>query len=136
MRNDRVRAAERQSGQYLGTEIDGHWWNTYRRHGFFLRGNGHFWLDENAFVFRRRLTSEPMRIPFHAITSIRIGAWHAGKWLADRPIVKIDSTGPNGEHLSSGVGMRRREDAEALVSLLVSITGQSNGAVPIQAPEP
>jgi hypothetical protein len=32
--------------------------------------------------------------------------------------------------------MRRREDAEALVSLLVSITGQSNGAVPIQASEP
>src|SRR5687768_8394364 len=121
----------RQSGQYLGTEIDGRWWKAYRRDGFFLRGNGRFRLEADAFVFLRHLTKEAFRIPFAAITGARIGSWHAGKWLAGSPIVKIDWTGLGGEHLSSGIGMRRREDAEALVTLLNSVTNEQDGLVPI-----
>ena len=126
---------ERQSGQYLGTEIDGRWWKAYRRDGFFLRGNGRYWLDADAFVFLRHLTKEPFRIPFAAISGARIGSWHAGKWLAGSPIVKIDWTGPGGDHLSSGIGMRHRDDADALVALLLSVTDQQDGPVPNELAE-
>lgn len=109
---------ERHKGQYLGTEIDGKWWKRYRKDGFFLRGNGHYWLEPDVLAFHRLLTSEPLRIPFSAVVSVRIGSWHAGKWLAGSPIVKIDWTAPDGTRLSSGIGMRHRASAEALVATL------------------
>ena len=106
---------ERHKGQYLGTEIDGKWWKRYRKDGFFVRGNGHYWLEPDALAFHRLLTNEPLRIPFSVITGARIGSWHAGKWLLGSPIVKIDWLSPDGARLTSGIGMRHRADAEALV---------------------
>ena len=109
---------ERLTGQYLGTEVDSKWWKRYRHEGLFMGGNGEYWLEDDALVFHRLLTKEPFRIPFVAMTGARIGTWHAGKWLAGGPIVKIEWTASDGTRLSSGNGMRRREAAEALVAEL------------------
>lgn len=106
---------ERHKGQYLGTEIDGRWWKRYRHDGFFVRGNGHYWLEPDALVFHRLLIKEPLRIPYSAITGARIATWHAGKWLTGSPIAKIDWLATDGSRLTSGIGMRHRTDAEALM---------------------
>ena len=81
-----------------------------------MRGNGHYWLEANALTFHRLLTKEPLRIPFEVITGARIGSRHAGKWLVGSPIVKIDWTSPDGVRLTSGIGMRHRSDACALIA--------------------
>jgi hypothetical protein len=113
---------EREKGQYLGTEVNGRWWKTYRRDGLSLRGNGHYWIENDALMFHRLLTKEPFRIPLAAITGARIGSRHGGKWLAGSPIVKIDWTASDGTRLSNGIGVRQREAAEALVELLRQLT--------------
>jgi len=121
--------SERQKAQYVGTEIDGKWWKSYRTDGFLMRGNGHYWLEANALTFHRLLTKEPLRIPFEVITGARIGSRHAGKWLVGSPIVKIDWTSPDGVRLTSGIGMRHRSDADALVAELQrQIAGQTRDA--------
>jgi hypothetical protein len=80
---------DKQSGHYLGTEINGQWWRRYRGEGFFARGNGTYWVDETALCFHRYLTSTPLRIPYSRIKSIEIGTWHAGRWNLGRPIIKV-----------------------------------------------
>jgi len=110
----------------VGTEVNGRWWKTYRRDGFFLRGNGHYWIENDALLFHRMLTKEPFRISLAAITGARIGSWHAGKWLAGSPIVKIEWIAGDGARLSSGIGMRHRAAAEALVAELQRHIGQND----------
>jgi hypothetical protein len=80
---------DKQSGHYLGTEIDEQWWRRFHGEGFFARGNGTYWLDETALFFHRYLTSNPLRIPYDHIKGIEIGTWHAGRWNLGRPIVKV-----------------------------------------------
>lgn len=106
------------SQSYVGTELNGKWWKRYRRDGFFVRGNGTYALEDDAFTFKRLLLKEPLRIPYSAITGVGQGTWHAGKWLAGRPIVKIDWTGPDGSALSSGFGFATQEMAERLTRQL------------------
>lgn len=114
------------TGSYLGTELNGKWWKRYRQDGFFVRGNGHCTLEQDALAFKRLLMKQPLRIPYGAITGVRQGTWHAGKWLAGRPIVKIDWTAPDGSAVSSGIGLGKHETAEALMTALET---RMNGGV-------
>ena len=51
---------DRRRGTYLGTEVDEKWWKRHIREGFFVRGNGEYWYDDEAFYFLRYLTQDPM----------------------------------------------------------------------------
>jgi hypothetical protein len=82
-------AAMKKKGHYLGTEIGGKWWRMYRGEGFFVRGNGEWWFDEEWFYFRRYLTKQPLKVPRDRIISIKTGNWHAGKWVGGMRILKI-----------------------------------------------
>ncbi len=85
----------------MGTELDGKWWRRYRANGFFARGNGRYWWDEEAFYFLRLLTKSPLRIPFDRVVGVRTGRSHAGRSGLRLRILKIDWT--DGRHrLSSG----------------------------------
>ncbi len=52
---------DKKKGHYIGTEINEKWWSRYREEGFFARGNGEYWFDEDFFYFRRYPTKEPNR---------------------------------------------------------------------------
>jgi len=101
---------EKKPGSYLGTEIDEKWWRRYREDGFFARGNGEWWVDGDALYFRRLMTRTPLVIPFDKVAEVKIGTWHAGRWILGRPIFKI-LWSRKGLRLSSGfylAGDRRR----------------------------
>lgn len=101
---------EKKLGSYLGTEIEGKWWKRYREEGFFARGNGEWWVDGDVLYFRRLLTRTPLIIPLDKVTEVKIGTWHAGRWILGRPIFKVLWT-RQGLSLSSGFyleGDRRR----------------------------
>lgn len=101
---------EKRPGSYLGTEIEGKWWKRYRKDGFFARGNGEWWVDGGALYFLRSLTRDPLVIPFDRVTEVKIGTWHAGRWILGRPIFKV-LWSREGLILSSGFyleGDRRR----------------------------
>jgi hypothetical protein len=76
-------------GAYLGTEIDERWWKRYRKDGFFARGNGEYWLENDGLYFRRYLTKKPLFVPYHKVQELRLGKWHAGQWRMGKPILKI-----------------------------------------------
>jgi hypothetical protein len=100
----------KKPGSYLGTEIEGKWWKRYREDGFFARGNGEWWIENGALCFRRLMTRTPLVIPFDEVTEVKIGTWHAGRWILGRPIFKI-LWSRKGLRLSSGFyleGDRRR----------------------------
>ncbi len=80
---------EKRKGHYLGTEIGQKWWRRYRGEGFFARGNGEWWYDNECFYFRRYLTKRALRIPRGSIRSITTGSWHAGRWAGGIQILKI-----------------------------------------------
>lgn len=88
-------------GHYLGTEIDETWWKRFTKDKLFARGNGVYWFDPTNFCFRRYLTKQPIQIPYQAITGLKIGKSHAGRWFAGGPILKIVWK-KNGATLSSG----------------------------------
>jgi hypothetical protein len=104
-------------GSYLGTEMSGRWWKRYRAPGFFVRGRGRFWFEGGELRFHRDLTKELTRIPLDRVRDVSIGTWHAGKWFAGRPIVKLEWE-RDGERLSSGFGFGDRVVADALVAEL------------------
>jgi hypothetical protein len=83
-----------------------------------MRGNGQCWIEGDSLRFHRLLTNEPLTIPLAAITGVRTGTWHAGKWLAGKPIVKIDWRNAKGRQLSSGFGFANFADSERLVQEL------------------
>lgn len=114
------------SESYAGTEVNGKWWRAYRKDGFLVRGNGRHAFTDDALTFKRLLMKEPLRIPYAAITGVRTGTWHAGKWLAGRPIVKVDWTAPDGSALSSGFGFATREMAETLIKELDARIGRGS----------
>ena len=121
MRMERTPAGTK--GVYLGTEIDGKWWKRYRRDGFFARGNGVYWVDGLGFNFLRYLTRKPLTVPFSAVTGVRTGDSHAGRWLMGRRALKLDWS-REGSLLSSGfVVSGRNEETEALASYLRSVCG-------------
>lgn len=81
--------SEPRKGHYLGTEVNEAWWSRYTKEGFFARGAGEWWLDGQAFHFRRHLTNEALCIPLAEVRDVKLGAWHAGRWCLGRPIVKV-----------------------------------------------
>lgn len=80
---------QRKRGNYFGTEIDRSWFKRFRKDGLFARGNGELWLDENGLYFLRKLTKTPLHITWSEMTGTSLGKWHAGRWGAGRPILKI-----------------------------------------------
>jgi hypothetical protein len=109
---------QKQTGSYLGTEIDERWWKRYGQGGFFARGSGEYWFDEDALCFLRYLTKRPLRIPYAAISRIETGTFHAGKWILGHPIVKIFWQS-DGHLLSSGIAVPGRDEgAERFIQTL------------------
>lgn len=96
-------------GAYLGTEIDEIWWKRYKKDGFFARGNGEYWFEDEGFYFRRYLTKKPIIIPYCSIESLQLGKWHAGQWRMGKAIVKIVWL-KDGLRLSSGFVLARSLD--------------------------
>jgi hypothetical protein len=92
---------DRRRGHYLGTEIDGKWWKRYTKEGFFARGNGEYWYDDEAFYFLRYLTKDPIVIPFGTVSAAKAGTWHVGRWGSGNLIVKL-FWAHQGQSLSSG----------------------------------
>jgi len=92
---------DRRRGHYLGTEVDEKWWKRYTWEGFFARGNGEYWHDDEAFYFLRSLTQDPIVIPFDQVSTVKAGAWHAGRWGGGNLIVKF-LWAHQGQSLSSG----------------------------------
>lgn len=82
-------SAEKKLGQYLGTEVDEKWWRRYWKHGLLARGAGEFWLDDNAFYFRRYLTRTPIVISYGDMLEVKVEKWHSGRSGAGAPVVKI-----------------------------------------------
>jgi len=112
---------------YVGTELGGRWWKRYRAPGFFARGRGRFWFQDGELRFHRELTKELTRIPLDRIREVSIGTWHAGKWLARRPIVKL-AWEDGGERLSSGFGFGDRASADAFVAAVEERRRRADGA--------
>ena len=105
-------------GHYLGTEMDGKWWKRYKDNGFFARGNGTYRLGDSAFIFQKYPNANPILIPYEKITNLQIGTWHAGRWGAGRPILKI-LWQKDGQTLSSGFLLAKdRSDVENLIEVL------------------
>ena len=96
-------------GAYLGTEIDEIWWKRYRKDGFFARGNGEYWFEDEDLYFRRYLTKKPIIIPYSRIETLQLGKWHAGQWRMGKPILKILWL-KDGLRLSSGFVLSRSLD--------------------------
>ena len=90
-----------KKGNYFGTEIDGSWWKRYRASGFFARGNGEFWFDDDGLHFLRLMTKAPPSIAWDEMTEATIGRWHAGRWANGRPILKVGFV-RDGEPLTAG----------------------------------
>ena len=103
---------DRRRGTYLGTEVDEKWWKRYTRGGYFARGSGEYWFDEEAFYFRRYLTQDPIAIPFAKARAAKAGTWHAGQWFWGKQIVKL-LWEDQGQSLSSGFVLSYQKD-EAL----------------------
>lgn len=91
----------RKKGNYFGTEIDRSWYKRFRQDGFFARGNGELWLEEEGLFFLRLLTKKPLKVRWEEMTDVRLGKWHAGRWAAGRPVLKIDFR-RDGRELSAG----------------------------------
>ena len=91
----------KRRGVYLGTEIDGKWWKRYTKGGFFVRGAGACWCDDEALYFRRYLMKHPITILFRKVQAVETSTWHAGRWFWGRPIVKL-LWEHEGESLGSG----------------------------------
>jgi hypothetical protein len=107
-----------KTGAYLGTEINEKWWKRYTKDKMLARGNGKFWFDEDAFYFHRYLIIEPIKIYFKNIKEFKIGSWHAGKWPAGYPILKIIWL-KDGLNLSSGfLVSKEKSEVEKLISKL------------------
>jgi hypothetical protein len=133
-------------GLYLGTEIDEKWWKRYTKEGFFARGNGEYWYDDEAFYFLRYLTQDPVVIPFDKVDSVKVGTWHAGRWAWGNLIIKLLWV-HQGQSLSSGFilsyqkpeALRLVDEIRQRVSSPISESGaqvMATGAIADSAPTP
>lgn len=80
---------EKKKGRYLGTSIDHKWWKRFTEDGYFARGSGEYWFDEENFYFLRYLTQKPIVIPFQKVHDLQLGKWHCGTWAWGMPVVKF-----------------------------------------------
>ena len=88
-------------GKYFGTEIDDKWWKRFSKDKMLARGSGTFWCDDKAILFHRKLTREPIAIPFRQIVGFKTGKWHAGQWGGGAEVLKV-LWKKEGQKLSSG----------------------------------
>lgn len=110
-------------GSYYGTEVNGQWWRRYRGPAFFARGNGEFYMDAAGIEFRKTLTNRPLQIGWDEVTSIQLGAWHAGRWGGRKPILKVGFH-RDGECLAAGFGLR--VDQATLQQLVADLRRKTN----------
>ena len=110
-----------KKGIYLGTEIDEKWWKRYTKDKLFMRGNGTYWYDTRGFYFHRYLTRNPIFIPFHAITWIKLGPWHSGRWAYGNLILKLVWEKDNIVLSSGFVVSKNRDETKKLKLLLDNI---------------
>lgn len=109
-------AAQKKRGSYLGTEVDEKWYKRYRQDGFFARGSGEYWFEEDGLHFRRFLTKKALVVLFKSIRQVKLGSWHAGKWVIVKRVIKLVWE-KDGQTLSSGfVLARSQENTERLKS--------------------
>jgi hypothetical protein len=108
---------EKRKGHYLGTEIEENWRKRYGKEGFFARGIGRFWLDDEGFHFHKYLTRKPIVIPLGEVHEVRLGSGHSGRKCPENCVVKI-LWKREGILLSSGIRVRSRVDAMNLKSEL------------------
>ncbi len=101
--------AIKQDGHYLGTEVDEKWWRRYTKDKLLARGNGKYWIEQDAFCFHRFFLKSDIRIRFEDVVDIKIGKWHSGRWYIGWPIVKIVWM-KEGKRLSSGFVISRDQD--------------------------
>lgn len=80
----------KKKGCYFGTEVGGKWWKPCFDKGFFVKGNGSFWMDGQGLHFHKLLTREPLTISWDEMRGARVGKWHAGKWGCGYPVLKVD----------------------------------------------
>jgi len=107
-----------KNGFYFGTEIDGKWWKRYRENGFFARGNGHYNIEYHVFCFYKYPAIDPITIPFEKIVDFKIGTWHAGRWSAGMPILKI-LWEENSLSLSSGFLLsKNKEEVKNIIKII------------------
>lgn len=91
------------------------------RDGFFSRGSGEFWIDDQALYFRRYLTRKPLVIYFADVTGIKTGKWHSGKWAGGALLVKLVWK-KSGVVLSSGFILSRdNQEVARIVTRLRSL---------------
>ena len=98
-----------KQGNYFGTEVDGKWWRRYRGAGFFARGNGELWIDEEGLHFCKTLTASPLTISWDEITAVRLAKWHAGRSALGRPVLKVEFQ-RDGRDLTAGFYLSRNWD--------------------------
>jgi hypothetical protein len=120
----------RARGNYLGTEIDGKWWRRYTGQGWFARGNGDYWYDDEAFYFLRLLASDPIAIPLDEVREVEVGTWHSGRWAGGRPILKVFWR-HEGQTLGSGFALAAREDEARQIA--DDLRRRASAAVGLQA---
>jgi hypothetical protein len=100
---------EKKNGYYYGTEIEEQFWRRYTKDGFFARGNGRYWIDNDGLFFLRYLTRKPMFIPFTAVIEVKLGNKHAGRWVPGMTVLKVIWK-KDGQQLSSGFAFGRKND--------------------------
>ena len=93
--------SDRRRGHYLGTEIDEKWWRRETADKILARGNGEGWIEDGSLRFLRLLTRDPIVIPLRDVVAVKTGRWHAGRWAAGAPVVKL-IWHRGGRRLSSG----------------------------------
>ncbi len=113
----------KRDGHYLGTEVDEKWWKRYMGNKLLARGNGEYWIEQDAFCFHRLFTRSDIRIRFEDMMDVKIGRWHSGRWYSGWPIVTIIWM-KDGKRLSSGFDIiENRDFALSLVNDLKERAG-------------
>jgi len=108
MNGSSEQALQTKNGYYYGTTRGKSWWRRYTGEGWLSRGNSEVWVDGEGLHFRRYMTKETKHIPFHKITGVELGRWHAGKWTG-LPVLKIHWR-ENGLELVSGFSFSRKRE--------------------------
>ncbi|MBD3404453.1 hypothetical protein GF420_16295 [candidate division GN15 bacterium] len=105
---------EKRRGHYMGTELDEKWYRRYKKEGFFARGLGDWWIENNIFRFHRIMLKKDLEIPLARVRAIELGRWHGGQWAGRKRVLKFIWE-HEGRRLSSGfVLTRSSEDAARL----------------------